>query len=335
MTHLPLAPTAAGCSSLPSRTLAHAVSCQPQLKKQWVHGTAGQSVQIAGIRHLCTPPLQVSTATPSHPSPATPLYHPAVFQFLVAAARILLWRRWERLDRQTAMPRSRAALAASTVLAMAQEAAPNGLKEGSGKVVEPAAADDLPPGDARAAVDAAAAAAAAAAGQAEQGAAASGSAGTASAVGGDSPATASGSKRRAHSLQKLKSRARFVWRWQPADIHELGATGWLMELAICMTQALWPNLGALTVPLAAWRTVHWQLGAACLWLLGVLCPGCLATPGSVRDSLCEAACCAGSLQPNNTSECKSPPPFCYSPAAVTRHNFVLMRRAWLAAGAKK
>lgn len=169
----------------------------------------------------------------------------AVFQFLVAAGRIWLWRRWERLARQAAMPRSRAALAASKVLAAGHgEAEPSGLKEGSGKVEEPApaSANGAPAGDALEA----AASAAAAAGQAEAGTAASAPAGAPSAAAGsDSPAgAAEPSKLRPRSLQRLKSRARFVWKFKPADIHEWGVTGWLMELGICLVQALWPNLGA-------------------------------------------------------------------------------------------
>lgn len=171
---------------------------------------------------------------------------------MVATVRILLWRRWERLARQAAMPRSRAAKAASIVMAEQHEAAePPGMKEDSGKAVESASADVAPPSDAQAAAaDAQAAAAAAAARQAEQGAVASSAAGAALAAAGSmagstSQASNSSSRLRPSSLKKLHSRACFVWKFKPADFHEWGASGWLMEFAICLVQALWPNLGAL------------------------------------------------------------------------------------------
>lgn len=185
-----------------------------------------------------------------------------VVQFMVATVRILLWRRWERLARQAAMPRSRAAKAASIVMADQHEAAePPGLKEGSGKDVEPPSADGAPPSDVQAAAaDAQAAAAAAAAGQAEQGTADSSPAGAslaaaASMAGSASQASSSGSQLRPSSLKKLQSRARFVWKFKPADFHEWGASGWLMEFAICLVQALWPNLvtrGNFTLMRKAW-----------------------------------------------------------------------------------
>jgi hypothetical protein len=189
-------------------------------------------------------PTTASTCHPLVPSIAAlllpPLTATAVFQFAVAAARVLMWRRWERLARQAAMPRSRAALAAATVVAAEREAAAElpGSKHDSGKVEEPAnaSADTRSPGGAPAA--AADVQAAAAAWQAEQGAAASVPAGA------SLPAAVGGSRLRPRSLQKLKSTARFVWKFQPADIYEWGITGWLMELGICLVQALWPNLGA-------------------------------------------------------------------------------------------
>lgn len=222
----------AGCSSLLSLTWEHAVSCQPSSP---FHSAVGKPVPW---NRLSPPPLH-------------PICHPhAVVQFMVATVRILLWRRWERLARQAAMPRSRAAKAASIVMADQHEAAePPGLKEGSGKDVEPPSADGAPPSDVQAAAaDAQAAAAAAAAGQAEQGTADSSPAGAslaaaASMAGSASQASSSGSQLRPSSLKKLQSRARFVWKFKPADFHEWGASGWLMEFAICLVQALWPNLG--------------------------------------------------------------------------------------------
>lgn len=225
-------------------------------------------------------------AWPLSPAPA-PLPCPAVVQFLLAMCRIMLWRRWDCWAHAETLRRSAtAALAAAVAAEVPQEPAEAaGPKEGSGKA-EVALAPLAGSGQAAAGL---------AADQAESGATAGAEAGAVP------PAAAQGGGRDFRSrLLRLRERALYMWSFRPAGSRNRGLRFWLVEAAICVAQALWPNLGE---PCMGWRRA------------------CLRWPRRRAASL---AACEPCLE-----RCLPLP----AAPAVTRKKFFLMRKAWLATGA--
>lgn len=231
---------------------------------------------------------------------------PAVLQFLLAMFRIMLWRRWDRWARAETLKRSAtAALAAAVGAEVAQEAVEAaGPKDGSGKAdVAP-----TPASGAQAAVELAAA------DRLESGAAAG--AAESAAAGAASQAAAPGSGQDSRSrLVRLRSRARNLWSFRPAGSRDWGLRKWLVEAAICVAQALWPNLGERGM--GGRRVgVYWR----CLHLVGQLAA---MRHHGVRP---RASPCTHAFE-------QCPPSS--AALAVTRHKFFIMRQAWLATGAQR
>lgn len=147
-----------------------------------------------------------------------------ITQLAIAAARISLWRRWERaeLARERRVSSERPTLApAPTMLQRLRSGVT--FNNGAGS----SGGGDS--GNAAVGVDAGALARALGAAEPDQ----------------EAPAVGSGSNgSHAAALQGTATRLRWLWRFRLPGLSSGSWAAWLLELVVCCLQALWPNIGA-------------------------------------------------------------------------------------------